>query len=195
MKARYIPNLISIIRIILVGVFAYVFLAYYPEGTIPAVLIFIFSGITDVVDGALARHFGWTSRLGIMLDPIADKLMQCTVLLCLVLKMSGIVPWWIFAFYIVKEGLMAAGAIFLFKKRKEVYASKVFGKFATVFFYAVIAVIIIWGDDIGSFVCNLLCVLVAIAAVIALVLYAYNYMRQPDEENEPVEAGDGVQSK
>jgi len=191
MKARYIPNIISLIRILLVGVFAYVFLGYYPEGIIPAAIIFIFSGVTDVIDGALARHFCWTSRLGIILDPIADKLMQCTVLLCLVIK-SSVVPWWIFAFYIIKEGMMAAGAILLFKRRKEVYASKVFGKISTVLFYTVIAAIILWGDVFGPVVCAILCAVVAVVAVTALVLYAYSYMRKESSEKGTEVSEDGA---
>ena len=180
MKLRYIPNIISLIRIILVGIFAYVFLTFYPSGIIASAVIFIISGITDVVDGIIARHFGWISSVGKMLDPIADKLMQCTVLLCLSLK--NVTPWWIFAFFIVKEGMMAAGALLLFRRRHEVYGSKVFGKFATVLFYTVIASIIICGDHMGKLGVNILCIATAIAAVVALVLYSFSYLKNKKQE-------------
>lgn len=192
MKAKHIPNILSILRIILVGVFAYVFLAYYPSGIILSALIFILSGFTDVVDGALARHFGWVSRLGIVLDPIADKLMQCTVLLCTSLK--GLTPWWIFAFYITKEGMMAAGALLLFKRRHEVYGSKIFGKIATVLFYTVIAIILLWGDKIGDTVINVLCIATAIAAITALVLYSTSYMYNKKQELPEKESKGSVQN-
>ena len=179
MKARYIPNIISILRIILVGVFTYIFLGY-PEKIIPAAGVFILSGISDVVDGALARHYGWISRLGKVLDPIADKLMQCTVLLCLALK--GIVPWWIFAFYLVKEGMMGAGALFLFKRRNEVYGSKVFGKAATVLFYVIVVFILIAGEKLSDPAVNILCAIAAAAAVTAFVLYCFSYLKNKKQE-------------
>jgi len=180
MKLKYIPNIISLIRILLVGVFAYVFLSFYPQSIIPAAGVFILSGITDVADGIIARHFGWTTNLGKVIDPIADKLMQCTVLLCLSLK--GVTSWWIFVFFMVKEGMMAAGALLLFKKRHEVYGSKFFGKFATVFFYTVIAAIIVWGDKMGAFTVEILCLSTALSAIAALVLYSLSYMKNKKQE-------------
>lgn len=180
MKAKYIPNILSAVRILLVGAFAYVFLAYYPEGMIAATGIFVLSGMTDVADGIIARHFGWVSSLGKVLDPIADKLTQCTVLLCLSLK--GVTPWWIFAFFMVKEGLMAAGAMFLFKKRHEVYGSRVFGKAATVLFYMLVAAMILWGDVLGRKAIELMCAVTAAAAVAALVLYSFSYLKNKKQE-------------
>lgn len=191
MKAKYIPNLLSLFRIILVGVFAYVFLAHYPTGMIPAVCIFVLSGVTDVVDGALARHFGWISRVGIVLDPIADKLMQCTALLCTSLK--GLTPWWIFAFFILKEGMMAVGALLLFKRKHEVYGSKFFGKFATVLFYTAVAVILLWGDMLGDLAVNVICIVTAVAAVIALVLYSISYLYNKKQELPESDTAGGVQ--
>lgn len=180
MKTKYIPNILSAVRILLIGVFAYVFLAYYPTGIIAATGIFVLSGITDVADGAIARHFNCISSLGKVLDPIADKLTQCTVLLCLSLK--NVTPWWIFAFFMVKEGMMAAGAMLLFKKRHEVYGSRVFGKVATVLFYTLIAAIILWGDRLGRGAVDLLCAVTAAAAVVALVLYSFSYLKNKKQE-------------
>lgn len=175
----------------LVGVFVFVFFRNYPSGIIPAFFIFALSGITDVVDGALARRFGWISKVGIVLDPIADKLMQCTVLLCTSLK--GLTPWWIFAFYILKEGMMAAGALLIFKRRHEVYGSKFFGKFSTVLFYTVIAVILLWSDKIGDTAVNVLCVLTTVVAVVALVLYSVSYLNNKKQELPDDEKAGGIQ--
>ena len=72
---------------------------------------------------------------------------------------------------------MAGGALFLFKKRNEVYGSKFFGKAATVLFYAVVAVIILWGDRLDPVIVNFLCVCAALAAILALVLYFFSYLR------------------
>lgn len=195
MKAKYIPNILSLFRILLVFVFAFVFLATYPDGILLSVGIFALSGLTDVADGALARHFGWVSRIGKVLDPIADKMMQCTVLLCLAVKQ--VAPWWIFVFFVIKEGCMAGGALFLFKKRNEVYGSKFFGKAATVLFYLVVAVMILWGRYLDAVAVNLLCVCAAVAAVLALVLYFFSYLKKKSTGNAPAsdDSKDGIDNR
>ena len=91
MKAKYIPNILSVIRLILVGVFIYTF---YNVSKIAAVIVFICAGITDVIDGILARKFNWITNVGKILDPIADKSMQCTVLLCMSIGPEPMIPWW-----------------------------------------------------------------------------------------------------
>ena len=113
MKLKYIPNILSAIRIASFLRLHYVFFAFYPDGLAAAAGIFILSGITDVVDGRLARRFGWVTQVGKILDPLADKLMQCTALFCLAFK--GLVPWWRFVFFAAKELLMG-GAILLSEK-------------------------------------------------------------------------------
>ena len=71
-----IPNLISFIRILLVPLFAYLFL----QGDfVPAVIVLALSGLSDCVDGKIARKFNQISALGKMLDPLADKLTQITL--------------------------------------------------------------------------------------------------------------------
>ena len=86
MKLKYIPNILSCIRIALVGVFIYLFFLDYPNNIIFALLTFLVAGATDVVDGYLARRNNWITDLGKILDPFADKLMQCTVLVCMSIK-------------------------------------------------------------------------------------------------------------
>ena len=78
MKLKNIPNILSIIRILLV--FVFLFFLFVLESTYLALLIFLIAGATDVVDGYLARRNNWITNLGKILDPFADKLMQCTVL-------------------------------------------------------------------------------------------------------------------
>ncbi len=176
---KHIPNIISIFRIFLVAVFAVAFIGYYPESVPFAVSVFILSGISDVADGLLARKFGWTSDLGRVLDPVADKLMQVTALFCLSLK--GVAPWWLFAFFLVKEGMMIVGALVLFKKRNVIYGSKIFGKIAAVSFYAIVVTIILFGEKLGTVFVNVLCIVAALIAVTALVLYIFAYVRKKND--------------
>ncbi len=172
MKTKYIPNILSSIRLLLVGVFVYF---YYYVSIYAALAIFIIAGITDVIDGILARKFNWITNLGKILDPIADKAMQITVLICMSLGDKPLIPWWVAAFFVVKEALMAFGALFMFKKRDTVVSSKWFGKLAVCIFYATVFVIIAF-DPIPAIVVVLSVITVLFAAA-ALVNYTLSYLK------------------
>ena len=90
-KKRYIPNYISIFRLCLIPLFLHFY--FGQRNMIRAVVTFITAGASDVLDGYLARHNNWTSNLGRILDPLADKCMQATVLISL--SLDGIIQWWI----------------------------------------------------------------------------------------------------
>ena len=157
----------------------------------PAAGIFILSGITDVGDGRLARRFGWVTQVGKILDPLADKLMQCTALFCLAFK--GLVPWWIFVFFAAKELLMGAGAILLFRKKHEIGVSRYFGKAAVVLFYAIVCAILLFGGKMSVFGVNLLCAVAALCAAGALVMYYFNYLKKKKNRNAgESDAGEGA---
>ena len=98
MKLKNIPNILSIIRIILVFVFVAVF--FVADSPVWALIIFLTAGATDVVDGYLARRFNWITNLGKILDPFADKFMQCTALVCLCIK--NFVPLWFVIVFFAK---------------------------------------------------------------------------------------------
>ena len=178
MKAKYIPNILSCIRLVLVGIFIY---TYYNIGAIYALIVFIIAGATDVLDGILARRFNWITNLGKILDPIADKSMQCTVLLCMCIGKDPMIPWWFAAFFIVKEVLMALGALFLFKKKDTVVSSRWFGKLAVCIFYA--AVFFIIALDPSEAMVIFLSVTTIISAAISFASYTYNYFKKPRKPN------------
>ena len=97
-----IPNLLSLFRLVLVPVYVYIYLnavtpyQYYTAGMIMAV-----SCLTDAVDGKIARHFNMISTLGKILDPVADKVTQFTLTVCLSLKYPILNP--VLVLFIVKE--------------------------------------------------------------------------------------------
>jgi len=118
----------------MVPAFVYVFFAQF-ERIYLSLLIFLLAGLTDVADGYIARRNNWTSNLGKLLDPLADKLMQCAVLVCFALK--NIIPWWLPAAFMLKELFMIGGAIIVLKKIKVTVKSKWYGKATTAVFYAI----------------------------------------------------------
>ena len=130
-----IPNMITIIRILLIPVYLYFFYADMNNNILFAGIIFIIAGISDLLDGYIARKFHMSTKLGTVLDPIADKLMTFTILISFTTK--GILSVWILIAMGVKEILMlTGGAILYLFKGKQVLPSNKYGKIATISFYA-----------------------------------------------------------
>lgn len=132
-----IPNAMSVMRILIVPFFA----AFYLRGNLPvAVGLLVLSGLTDMLDGLVARHFNQITDLGKMLDPFADKLTQGVVALCIAIRFPAIRPFLLL--FILKELLMLCCAAVLLKKHKRPCAAKWYGKVATVMFYASVSAIV-----------------------------------------------------
>ena len=123
-----VPNLLTTFRILLIGVFALLFSSglYYW-----ALVVYVIAVITDWLDGHIARKYNMITNVGKLLDPLADKCLLITALLCGFLR--GILPWYILAIVAAKEITMIAVGIILYKKNVVVYA-KLLGKMATAAF-------------------------------------------------------------
>ena len=173
MKIKYIPNILSAIRLMLVPVFIYLFLA---EKTLVAVIVFIFSGITDILDGFIARKFNCSSNLGKVLDPLADKLSQFSAFICLYI--TELVPLWMPVVYFVKEFGTAIGALFVFKKGKVVVKSHVFGKLATFFVFAFVCVVILFGDRIPHNSIVIACIAICVYFLFSCLMYVNTELLQ-----------------
>ncbi len=145
-KLKHIPNVLSVIRIILVFVFVY--LVYASEDLMAAVIVFLVAGVTDVVDGFLARKYNWITNLGKLLDPFADKLMQCTVLVCLCLK--NIIPLWFVIPFFIKEVATLLIGLIVIKRRNVVVVSKWYGKAAVCLFYLTVVASVVLRDVIAG---------------------------------------------
>lgn len=136
-----IPNILTTVRLIIIPFFAY-FMLFTESFWIPAVL-FLFSGITDVVDGWIARRFNMITDVGSVYDPLVDKLMQITAVVCMTIR--DIIPFWVICIVAVKEISMIAVGLILYLKKIVVH-SNWYGKAATVFFYAVIFLLIVFPE-------------------------------------------------
>ncbi len=99
-----IPNLLSIVR--LAGVPVFLWLLLGPEADGWALLILVFSGVSDWADGKIARWLDQTSRLGAMLDPAADRLYTLATAVAFVVR--GIVPWWLAAVLVLRDVVVGA---------------------------------------------------------------------------------------
>ncbi|MBQ3115916.1 MAG: CDP-alcohol phosphatidyltransferase family protein [Clostridia bacterium] len=127
-----IPNILSYIRILLVPAIIVLYcvygLYYWSAGLI------VFSAITDVADGFIARKFNMVTDFGKFIDPVADKITQCAMVFC-----ASMINWWV-CFLLVcmltREILLFLWGLMLFRKQDRVSCSCWYGKASTVIVYA-----------------------------------------------------------
>ena len=175
-----IPNLLSVIRIILIPVFG---VLYMQQEYGWAVLTLVLSGLSDFLDGKIARRFNQISALGKMLDPVADKLTQITLAILLFLSFNKAQDTtlkafsWVFLFFIVKEAVMVLGGAVMLAFGIRPGAAEIYGKVATFAFYAVMIVVIAFGPEVGFFRSSLvlpngiMMALVIISAILTFVAF------------------------
>lgn len=129
---KHVPNILTIVRFLLIPLILYfIFTNQY----VAAFIMLTISGLTDVLDGIIARKFDCITNFGKLVDPLADKATQIAILVALTVQ--GIIPLWMLIVVFVKEFAMIAGASFLYGK-EIVVSSRWFGKLATVLFYVAI---------------------------------------------------------
>ena len=166
---KHLPNILTVVRFLLIPV---IVLFALNNNYIAAIVVLTISGITDILDGYIARRFNLISDFGKLMDPFADKATQLTILV--VLSIKGIIPFWIMLVVLLKEVLMIAGASFLYGKDVVVY-SKWYGKLATVLFYVAIVFSLLAKQfnliDFWSKFDFLLYCLALIATVFSLIMY------------------------
>ena len=126
---KHVPNILTIIRFFLIPFIIYFI---FTEQYIMAFVMLTLSGLTDVLDGIIARKFDCITNFGKLIDPLADKATQISILASLTFK--GIIPLWMLLVVFLKEFAMIAGASFLYGK-ELVVSSRWYGKLATVIFY------------------------------------------------------------
>ena len=129
-----IPNILTMIRLFLIPVFVVVFFSTpHDRNKIAALVIFAAASITDMFDGMLARKLNQITDFGKLFDPLADKVMVVTAMVCQAL--IGVFPWVAIAIVAAKELLMMLGGLFMLSRNVVVYSNYV-GKTAQVFFIA-----------------------------------------------------------
>lgn len=173
MKKENIPNILTIIRFILIP---FIFISVVKKYYLIALIIFTISAITDVLDGFIARKFNYITDIGKLIDPLADKLTQVSLLLSLaILK---ILPKWIFAIVFIKECVMIISASILYKRKDVVVYSKWYGKLATVLFYLAIVVSLIINQFHVTILFRIdlyLYYLAILATIFSLIMYSIRF--------------------
>lgn len=159
-----VPNILTVLRFLTIPVFGwYLFREQYNV----AVLLFLFSGITDVLDGYIARKYNMVTSWGKLADPIADKLMQITAIVLLVI--NNRMPFVVLIVLGVKETLMLLGSIMLYKKDNFIVSANWYGKMSTVIFYMAIGLMMVFKTNV-MYMKILMYIMVA-SAMFALIMY------------------------
>lgn len=171
-----IPNILCYIRILLIPLFSYYLLLpldKYPHAGYMAAGLVLLSGITDMLDGFIARRFNMITEWGKALDPIADKLTQFAIAVCLSIKIRGFIILVILV--LVKELFMGVCCLFFLRKNQKLDGAMWFGKVSTAVFYIVIFVLLVFPIQVIAKT-----VLISISAgfmLLSLALYTREFYR------------------
>ena len=171
-KIITIPNLLSLFRLLLIPVL--VWLYFGKRDLVLTTVVLVLSGITDLVDGWVARRFNMVSDLGKMLDPVADKLTQIAMLACLVDRFHlMLIP---LVILVIKEIFAAITGIMTIQKTKVVLGADWHGKMTTAALYSMMILHLIW-FNIPSVVSNVIIALCVVIMLLSFVLYAIRNIR------------------
>lgn len=179
-----IPNILSYIRILLVPAIIY-FYAIKHEYLIATSMVFV-SGLTDVADGFIARKFNMITDFGKFIDPVADKLTQLGLIICI-----AITHVWMYALVIlmvVKESTQFLLGLITFKKKDVVNSAKWYGKVCTAVIYTSMIILFLF-PTISGIYADIIGGLCAGVMIMAFVLYCrMYYLILTKDDKKPKEA-------
>ena len=144
-----LPNKLTMFRVILIPFFVFFLLAPYFEGygNYVAVAIFIVASLTDLLDGKIARKYNLVTNFGKFMDPLADKLLVCSAMICLI--ELGLLPAWIVIIIIAREFIIS-GFRLIASDNCVVIAASYWGKFKTTF-QMLMVIVLLLNFDIPAF--------------------------------------------
>lgn len=170
-----IPNILCYIRFLLIPVFVVLYMkASEPREYLQAASIVFLSGLTDFLDGFIARTFHMVTELGKLIDPMADKLTQASLIFVLVVKIK-----WMFLLlilFVVMQLFMLAAGLVMLRKGKRLNGAKWFGKVSTTVFYVVMLVLVAI-PALNITITNLLMLVCGIFLLLSFLLYVKEYFK------------------
>ena len=193
-----VPNVLTMLRLVLIPVFIWFFCLAHPAGQpvrkdwlMASLAVFVAASLTDMLDGYLARKLNQITDFGKLFDPLADKLMVLTAMVCQ--AVVGVFPWPAIIIVACKELYMVLGGMFMLKKGVVVYSNYV-GKTAQVCFIASLVLSFFHHDfeDAGTRLFGLtpdilllwITVALAVAAMIVYTVNAYRKIKDRSPEKQ-----------
>lgn len=169
---KTIPNFLSYFRLLLIPVFVIMYVVR--KRYAPAVLLMAVSWITDVADGFIARRFNMVTEFGKLLDPIADKLTQLAVLLCLSSRYTAVICF--LAVFVVAEIAVITVGILMLKQFDRMNSAKWHGKIATFFIEFSAAILVLWSEIPLAFV-HAIVMVNSVIVIFSSVMYILDYRK------------------
>lgn len=165
-----VPNMLCGVRLLLIPLFIVTFInAESVNDYYIASLIVIISGLTDFLDGFIARKFNQITELGKALDPIADKLTQAAIVICLMYKIK-----WMFILvivFVIKELFMTICCLVLLKRNKKLDGARWYGKISTTVFYITMVILIAF-PSLNYMAVNILMIITGAFLIFSLIKYS-----------------------
>lgn len=170
-EAFSIPNMLSYFRLLLIPLFI---VLYVQEDFTEALITLAASGLSDILDGRIARKYDMVTDLGKVLDPVADKLTQCAMMLCVAMRYPAM--WWLLGLHVVKELIMLVMGWYVLKRTDTVNSAIWAGKLCTGVIYAVMMLHVILPHlpQPVSVGCTVVC---AGLIVLSLIVYTARYVK------------------
>lgn len=168
-----IPNLLSLFRLVLIPVYVVIYLNaedltdYFIAAGILAV-----SCLTDAIDGKIARHFNMISTIGKILDPLADKATQFTLIVCLAIEYP--VLWTLVCLFVIKEGFQLIAGFLTLRKGQMLTGALLSGKVCTTILFVSLIVMVLM-PNLDQKIIYAITALDCLSMIIAFIAYARTY--------------------
>ncbi len=167
-----VPNLLSFLRLLMIPLIVWLYRVQGDRYLAAAVLAL--SCVTDILDGRIARRFNQVSDLGKILDPVADKLTQLSMLICIIPLHKTVIPLMIL--FAVKELAMGIFGFIAIRMTENVHCAQWYGKACTAFF-AVSATVLIVFPQLPQTAVGIIILLCALSFILSLALYIRYFIK------------------
>lgn len=171
-----LPNLLSLLRLLMSVPIALLLLEERYDSVL---LLFVVAAFSDALDGFLARRFGWISRLGSILDPLADKVLLVTSYVCLTL--ISVLPWWLTLLVLLRDLLIVGGALlYRLLAGPLAFRPSRLGKFSTLLQLVLVIAVLLESSILPAFadVHGPLVLLVSLCTFASGAHYIWNWTRK-----------------
>lgn len=174
-----VPNLISLLRLLMIPVIVWLYVARRESRA--AFILLLISWLSDVLDGWIARRFHMGSRLGVVLDPAADKLTLVSVIFCMAFSHRDMIP--LLVVLLLVEGCKGVFGLVRMKHRRYISSAKWHGKIATGCLYTTLLLHMLW-TAMPMWVSHLTVYVSLAVVLVSMTLYCVFYARSPVQQPE-----------
>lgn len=172
-----IPNLLSLFRLLMIPVYVVVYLqADAPADYVLAAAILAISCLTDMIDGQIARRFNMISTFGKLLDPVADKATQFSLLVCLAVEFPVLLT--LLTLFLIKEGFQFIAMWIAYRHGKMLRGALISGKVSTAVLFLSLITMVLFHETISLSAVRIITCVDGILMLIAFLHYVFTYWKE-----------------